>query len=168
MKIGNITLNTPLLLAPMAGITDRPFRIICKNFGASMVYTEFVSSNGIIREHSKTLDLIKFTEAERPIGVQIFGEDPEVVSQSALFIKKNYNPDIIDINYGCPVPKITKKGAGSAAMKDLCRMEEITDAVVKAVADTPVTIKMRAGWNEENLVYLEAGEILEKIGVKVS
>ena len=166
MKIGNVTLNTPLLLAPMAGITDRPFRIICKNFGASMVYTEFVSSNGIIREHSKTLDLIKFTEAERPIGVQIFGEDPEVVSQSALFIKKNYNPDIIDINYGCPVPKITKKGAGSAAMKDLCRMEEITDAVVKAVADTPVTIKMRAGWNEENLVYLEAGEMLEKIGVK--
>ena len=150
MKIGNINLKTPLLLAPMAGITDHPFRVICKNFGASIVYTEFVSSNGIIRENNKTLKLINFTEDERPIGVQIFGEDPEIVGRSALFIKEKYNPDIIDINYGCPVPKITKKGAGSAAMKDLCRMEEITDAVVKAVNDTPVTVKMRAGWNEEN------------------
>ena len=140
MKIGNINLKTPLLLAPMAGITDHPFRIICKDFGASMVYTEFVSSNGIIRENNKTLQLIKFTDDERPIGVQIFGEDPEIVAKSALFIKKNYNPDIIDINYGCPVPKITKKGAGSAAMKDLCKMEEITDAVVKAALDTPVKI----------------------------
>jgi len=166
MKIGNVNLETPLLLAPMAGITDHPFRVICKSFGASMVYTEFVSSNGIIREHNKTLNLIKFTEQERPIGVQIFGEDPEVVAQSALFIKRKYNPDIIDINYGCPVPKITKKGAGSAAMKDLCRMEEITDAVVKAVADTPVTVKMRSGWSEENLVATKAGEMLEKIGVK--
>ena len=144
LEIGNLKLETPLLLAPMAGITDHPFRIICKEFGASIVYTEFVSANGIIRENQRTLDLIKFTDDERPIGVQIFGEDPESVSKSALFLKKSYNPDIIDINYGCPVPKVTKKGAGSAAMKDLCRMEEITAAVVESAGDTPVTVKMRA------------------------
>ena len=166
LKIGNIKLETPLFLAPMAGITDHPFRVICKNFGASIVYTEFVSANGIIRENQKTLDLIKFSETERPIGVQIFGDDPESVSKSAFFIKENYNPDIIDINYGCPVPKITKKGAGSAAMKDLCRMEEITDAVVKSVSGTPVTVKMRAGWDENNIVSMKAGEIVEKVGVK--
>ena len=166
LEIGNIILKTPLLLAPMAGITDHPFRVICKEFGASIVYTEFVSANGIIRENQRTLDLIKFTDDERPIGVQIFGEDPESVSQSALFLKKKYNPDIIDINYGCPVPKVTKKGAGSAAMKDLCRMEEITAAVVEAVSDTPVTVKMRAGWDESNIVSAKAGEVLEKIGVK--
>ena len=166
LEIGNIKLKTPLLLAPMAGITDHPFRVICKEFGASIVYTEFVSANGIIRENQRTLDLIKFTDDERPIGVQIFGEDPESVSQSALFLKKKYNPDIIDINYGCPVPKVTKKGAGSAAMKDLCRMEEITAAVVEAVGDTPVTVKMRAGWDEGNIVSAKAGEVLEKIGVK--
>ena len=166
LEIGNIKLKTPLLLAPMAGITDHPFRVICKEFGASIVYTEFVSANGIIRENQRTLDLIKFTDEERPIGVQIFGEDPESVSKSALFLKKKYNPDIIDINYGCPVPKITKKGAGSAAMKDLCRMEEITAAVVEAVSDTPVTVKMRAGWDENNIVSIKAGQILEKSGVK--
>jgi len=165
-KIGNIKLETPLLLAPMAGITDHPFRVICKEFGASIVYTEFVSANGIIRENQRTLDLIHFTDNERPIGVQIFGEDPESVAKSALFIKESYNPDIIDINYGCPVPKITKKGAGSAAMKDLCKMEDITAAVVEAVKDTPVTVKMRIGWDENNLVSVKAGEILEKIGIK--
>jgi len=166
LTIGNLNLKTPLLLAPMAGITDHPFRVVCKNFGASLVYTEFVSSNGIIRENNKTLQLIRFTDGERPIGVQIFGEDPEIVSKSALFIKKRYNPDIIDINYGCPVPKITKKGAGSAAMKDLVRMEEITSAVVESIPDTPVTVKMRIGWDENNLVFIKAGEMLEKIGVK--
>tara|TARA_Y100000996_G_C22481487_1_gene626361 strand:+ start:150 stop:1133 length:984 start_codon:yes stop_codon:yes gene_type:complete len=166
LEIGNLKLETPLLLAPMAGITDHPFRVICKEFGASIVYTEFVSANGIIRENQRTLDLIKFTDDERPIGVQIFGEDPESVSRSALFLKESYNPDIIDINYGCPVPKVTKKGAGSAAMKDLCRMEEITAAVVDSVGNTPVTVKMRAGWDENNIVSVKAGEILEKNGVK--
>ena len=166
LKIGNVKLKTPLLLAPMAGITDHPFRIICKEFGASIVYTEFVSANGVIRENQRTLDLIQFTDEERPIGVQIFGEDPESVAKGASFIKDSYNPDIIDINYGCPVPKITKKGAGSAAMKDLCIMEDITAAVVESVADTPVTVKMRAGWDDDNIVSVKAGEILEKIGIK--
>ena len=165
MKIGNLNINVPLFLAPMAGVTDRPFRKICKNMGAGVVYTEFVSANGIIRENRKTLDMIKFTEDERPIGVQIFGEDPEVVGKSAKIIYNKFKPDIIDINYGCPVPKITKKGAGSAALKDLCLMNDITLAVIENVKEVPITVKMRTGWDDNSIVSTEAGIILEKIGV---
>ena len=165
-KIGNIKINNPLFLAPMAGITDHPFRTICKRFGAGLVYTEFVSSDGIIRENEKTLNMIKFTNEERPIGVQIFGDNPEVVSKSAIYIYETFKPDLIDINYGCPVPKITKKGAGSAALKDLCIMKDITQAVVESVPNIPVTVKMRAGWNSDNIVSTKAGLLLEGIGVK--
>ena len=165
-KIGNIKVNNPLFLAPMAGITDHPFRTICKRFGAGLVYTEFVSADGIIRENEKTLNMIKFTNEERPIGVQIFGDQPEVVSKSAKYICQTFKPDLIDINYGCPVPKVTKKGAGSAALKDLCIMKDITEAVVESVPDTPVTVKMRAGWNSDNIVSTKAGVLLESIGIK--
>ena len=165
-KIGNIKINNPLFLAPMAGITDHPFRTICRRFGAGLVYTEFVSSDGIIRENEKTLNMIKFTNEERPIGVQIFGDNPEVVSKSAIYIYETFKPDLIDINYGCPVPKITKKGAGSAALKDLCIMKDITQAVVESVPNIPVTVKMRAGWNSDNIVSTKAGLLLEGIGVK--
>ena len=150
----------------MAGITDHPFRTICRRFGAGLVYTEFVSSDGIIRENEKTLNMIKFTNEERPIGVQIFGDNPEVVSKSAIYIYETFKPDLIDINYGCPVPKITKKGAGSAALKDLCIMKDITQAVVESVPNIPVTVKMRAGWNSDNIVSTKAGLLLEGIGVK--
>ena len=119
MEIGHIKINNPIFLAPMAGVTDLPFRTICKRMGASIVYTEFVSSDGIIRENLKTLNMMKFNDNERPIGIQIFGNDPDVVSKSAKYIYDNFKPDIIDINFGCPVPKITKRGAGSAALKDL-------------------------------------------------
>jgi len=165
-KIGNIEINNPLFLAPMAGITDHPFRTICRRFGAGLVYTEFVSSDGIIRENEKTLNMIKFTNEERPIGVQIFGDNPEVVSKSAVYIYETFKPDLIDINYGCPVPKITKKGAGSAALKDLCIMKDITQAVVESVPNIPVTVKMRAGWNSDNIVSTKAGLLLEGIGIK--
>ena len=149
----------------MAGVTDLPFRIICKDMGADLVYTEFVSSNGIIRENKKTLDLIEFIDEERPIGVQIFGETPEAVGLSAKMIEERFSPDIIDINYGCPVPKVTKKGAGSAALKDLNLMRDITSAVIKKVKDTPVTVKMRSGWCSDSEVFVKAGQILEDIGV---
>ena len=165
-NISNIKISSPILLAPMAGITDHPFRQICKDFGAGLVYTEFVSADGVIRENEKTLNMIKFTEKERPIGVQIFGEKPDIVAQSAAYINKHFKPDIIDINYGCPVPKVTKKGAGSAALKDLCIMKDITQAVVESVNSTPVTVKMRTGWNTENIVSTKAGILLESIGVK--
>ena len=165
MKIGNINIKNPLLLAPMAGVTDLPFRLICKRMGANLVYTEFVSSNGIIRENKKTLNLIKFIDEERPIGVQIFGEYPEVVGKSAKMVYDMFKPDLIDINYGCPVPKVTKKGAGSAALKDLPLMKEITSAVLENVKKIPVTVKMRSGWSSNQHVFLEAANILENIGV---
>ncbi len=165
MQIGNLKILNPLLLAPMAGITDHPFRILCREMGADVVFTEFVSANGIIRENMKTLELMKFTDNERPIGIQLFGETPEIVGNSAKMVYDMLKPDIIDINYGCPVPKVTKKGAGSAALKDLCLMDDITQAVVEAVPEIPVTVKMRAGWDQDNLVSTEAGVRMEKIGV---
>ena len=165
-KIGNIVIDNPLFLAPMAGVTDHPFRTICRQHGAGLVYTEFVSADGIIRENEKTLDMIRFTDEERPIGVQIFGDEPETVSKSATYIYKTFKPDLIDINYGCPVPKVTKKGAGSAALKDLCIMKDITQAVIESVPELPITVKMRAGWNADSIVSTKAGILLEEIGVK--
>ena len=134
-NIGNVKIKSPLFLAPMAGVTDHPFRLICKEYGAGVVYTEFVSANGIIRENLKTLEMMRFTEEERPLGIQIFGDDAEVVGKSAKMVNEMFNPDIIDINYGCPVPKVTKSGAGSGAMKDLCIMDDITSAVQSFIKD---------------------------------
>ena len=165
-NIGNIKIKSPLFLAPMAGVTDHPFRLICKEYGAGVVYTEFVSANGIIRENLKTLEMMRFTDEERPLGIQIFGDDAEIVGKSAKMVNEMFNPDIIDINYGCPVPKVTKSGAGSGAMKDLCIMDDITSAVIESVQNTPVTVKMRAGWDRDKIVSTEAGIRLEKIGVK--
>ncbi len=165
MNIGNLHVPTPFLLAPMAGVTDYAFRVLCKEQGAGIVYSEFVSAHGIIRENSKTLNMIRFTEFERPIGIQIFGDEPGVMAKAAKEVVTRFDPDIIDINYGCPVPKVTKKGAGSAALKDLCLMDDITSAVVESVPDRPVTVKMRAGWDKRSLVIPEAGTRLEKLGV---
>ncbi len=150
----------------MAGITDYSFRIICKEQGAGVVYSEFVSAHGVVRGNEKSLDLIQFTEGERPIGIQIFGEDPEIMQQAARKIVDDFKPDILDINFGCPVPKITKKGAGSAALKDLGLMQAITEAVVASVPEIPVTVKMRAGWDKQSIVVEQAGTIVEKAGVK--
>ena len=166
MKIGHLSIKTPIFLAPMAGVTDFPFRCLCKEFGASVVYSEFVSAHGIIRENIKTLNMIKFSDFERPIGIQIFGDSPDVMSNAARLVVDNFNPDIIDINYGCPVPKVTKRGAGSAALKDLCLMDDITSAVVESVPEVPVTVKMRAGWDSQSIVVPEVGERLENIGIK--
>ena len=166
LNIGNLSIHTPIFLAPMAGVTDYSFRIICKEHGAGIVYSEFVSAHGIIRKNEKTLDMIRFTDKERPIGIQIFGDEPEVMANAARFVADQFKPDIIDINYGCPVPKITKRGAGSAALKDLCLMEEITSAVVESVPQLPVTVKMRAGWDSQTIIVEKAGNQLEKAGVK--
>ena len=165
-NIGNIKIKSPLFLAPMAGVTDHPFRLICKEYGAGVVYTEFVSANGIIRENLKTLEMMRFTDEERPLGIQIFGDDAEIVGKSAKMVNEMFNPDIIDINYGCPVPKVTKRGAGSAALRDLCLMDDSTIAVVEAVPEVPVTVKMRAGWDSKSIVIPEAGPRLEAHGVQ--
>ena len=166
MLIGKIEIKTPIILAPMAGVTDYPFRVICKEMGAGAVYSEFVSSDGIIRENQKTLYMIKFQDFERPIGIQIFGNNPNVMGEAAKYIVRNFNPDILDINYGCPVPKVTKKGGGSAALKDLCLMDEITSAVVESVPNIPVTVKMRIGWDNKNIIIPEVGLRLENLGIK--
>ena len=165
MKIGTLDIKNPLFLAPMAGITDHPFRVLCREMGAGVVYTEFVSANGIIRENMKTLEMIQFTDNERPIGIQLFGESPSVVGQSAKMVYEMMKPDIIDINYGCPVPKVTKRGAGSAALKDLCLMDDITQSVIESVPEIPITVKMRAGWDTKHIVSTEAGIRMEKLGV---
>ena len=166
MKIGDINIENNVILAPMAGVTDLPFRTICKKMGASLVYTEFVSSDGIIRENLKTLKMLEFSDFERPIGIQIFGNDPDVVAQSAEYIYKNYKPDLIDINFGCPVPKVTKKGAGSAALKNLDIMKEMATKVVRGASNIPVTVKMRAGWDHNNIIVQEAGVLLENAGIQ--
>ena len=166
MQLGNINIDIPILLAPMAGVTDYPFRVLCKEQGASVVYSEFVSAHGIIRENLKTLKMIEFTDFERPIGIQIFGDSPDVMSRAARMVVDKFSPDILDINYGCPVPKVTKRGAGSAALRDLCLMDDITVAVVEAVPEVPVTVKMRSGWDTNSIVIPEVGPRLEKIGVK--
>jgi len=166
MLIGKLQIDNPVFLAPMAGVTDHPFRVICREFGAGVVFTEFVSAEGIIRGSDRTLELIHFTDDERPIGVQIFGHDPLVVADSARTIYEKFKPDIIDINYGCPVPKIVKRGAGSGALKDLCLMDEITSAVVEAVPEVPVTVKMRAGVDAKHIVSTEAAQRLESLGIK--
>ena len=166
MKIGNVNIDFPVLLAPMAGYTDYPFRVLCKRMGAGLVYSEFVSADGIIRENTRTIEMIHFSEEERPIGIQIFGSNPDTMSKAASYIDKKFSPDIIDINYGCPVPKVTKKGGGSAALKDLCLMDEITHAVVDAVPNIPVTVKMRAGWDNNSIIIPNAGNLLENRGIK--
>ena len=165
-KIGKLTIDSPIFLAPMAGVTDHPFRVLSRRMGAGVVYTEFVSSDGIVRENLKTLNLMRFTDDERPIGIQIFGDDPDTVGNSAKILNEKFNPDIIDINYGCPVPKVTKRGAGSGAMRDLCKMEDITRAVVESVPEKPITVKMRAGWDNDSIISTNAGVRLEKVGVK--
>lgn len=148
----------------MAGITGYPFRVLCKEYGAGLVFTEFVSANGIIRENEKTLAMMKFTEVERPIGVQIFGETPEVLAQSARYIQETVKPDIIDLNFGCPVPKVTKRGAGSAILRDLPLMDEVAKAVVEAVS-IPVTAKIRAGWDQGCIVAPVAAAALQDAGI---
>jgi len=165
-KIGNLKIDTPIILAPMAGVTDYSFRILCKEQGAGIVYSEFVSADGIIRENKQSIDLIKFTEDERPIGIQIFGNSPKIMAQAAKFIVEKFNPNLIDINFGCPVPKITKRGAGSATLKDLRLMKAITSAVIDSVKKTLVTVKMRAGWDLQSIIVEKAGKLLENCGVK--
>lgn len=164
MQIGPLKIDSRVLLAPMAGVTDHAFRVLCKEQGAGIVYTEFVSANGIIRENQKTLDMMHYTDEERPIGVQIFGEEPEVMAASAKYIEKMVKPDILDLNFGCPVPKVTKKGAGSAILKDLPLLDEMAHAIVEAV-DIPVTAKIRAGWNNSCIVAPVAAEKLAEAGV---
>ncbi len=165
VKIGEINLGEcPLLLAPMEDVTDPSFRYVCKMHGADMVYTEFISSEGLIRDASKSVKKLDFEDYERPIGIQIFGHDINSMVQAARFAE-TANPDLIDINYGCPVRKVVVKGAGSGILNDIPKMVKMTAAVVKAV-NIPVTVKTRLGYDNEHKDIVEIAERLQDVGIK--
>jgi tRNA-dihydrouridine synthase B len=164
LRIGNIELpDFPLLLAPMEDITDPPFRLLCKESGADLVYTEFVSSEGLMRQVEKTRKKLVFADAERPIGAQIFGNNAESM-KAAAEAALAFSPELIDINFGCPVKKIVAKGCGAALLQDTERMVEITRAVVNAVK-IPVTVKTRLGWDEKHKPIVALAEKLQDTGI---
>lgn len=162
IKIGNVELENNIFLAPMAGISDMPFRILCKEKGVGLVYTEMVSSKGMFYDDKKTKKLMEIDEKERPVAVQIFGSDPKIMGEIAREVSKE--ADIIDINMGCPAPKVTKNGEGSRLLLNLELIDEITKSVVKN-SSVPVTIKIRKGWDDENIVAVEVAKIAEKNGI---
>ena len=161
LKIGNVTIENNIILAPMAGITDKAFRKVCKEYGAGLVCTEMVSSKGLYYQDDKTKLLLDTKEEKRPISMQIFGSDVETMGYAAEYVSKL--ADIVDINMGCPAPKVVKNGDGSRLLLDL----ELVGKIVKEVVEkstVPVTVKRRKGWNEENIVAVEAAKIIEKMG----
>lgn len=164
-KIGNIEFrDKALFLAPMEDVTDPSFRYICKEYGADMMYTEFVSSDGLTHNAEKSFKKMEVFDYERPIGIQIYGHIPEAMVEAAKFAEQN-KPDLIDINFGCPVNKIAKRGAGSGMMRFPDLMVEITEKVVKAV-NLPVTVKTRLGWDENSLIIVELAERLQDAGIQ--
>lgn len=164
-KIGNIVLpEFPLLLAPMEDVSDPPFRMVCKENGADLMYTEFISSEGLIRDAAKSRMKLDIYEYERPIGVQIFGSDTETMVKCAEIIDAT-NPDLLDINYGCPVSKVTCKGSGAGILKDIPKMVSMTEAIVKA-SKLPVTVKTRLGWDEQSKNVVDVAERLQDIGIQ--
>ena len=165
MKIGELELGKrPLFLAPMEDVTDPSFRYMCKQFGADVVYTEFISSDGLIRDAAKSVAKLAISDFERPVGIQIYGHLLEPMVESAK-ICEEANPDIIDINFGCPVKKIARRGAGSGMMNNVPLMVKITEEIVKAVKK-PVTVKTRLGYDEENQNIVEIAERLQDVGIK--
>lgn len=161
LKIGNVELNNNVLLAPMAGITDRAFRIVCEEFGPGLVCTEMVSSKGLFYDDKKTDMLLNIEGEKRPIAAQIFGNDVEAMKYAASYVSKI--ADIVDINMGCPAPKVVKNGDGSKLLLNLPLVEEIVREVVKA-SSVPVTVKIRKGWDSNNIVAVEAAKIIERAG----
>ncbi|MBQ9222127.1 MAG: tRNA-dihydrouridine synthase family protein, partial [Prevotella sp.] len=149
MKIGNITFeDRPLFLAPMEDVTDIGFRKLCKRFGASMVYTEFVSAEALVRSVKSTINKLTIADEERPVGIQIYGRDVPQMVEAAKIVESEAHPDVIDLNFGCPVKKVAGKGAGAGMLQNIPLLLDITREVVKAV-NTPVTVKTRLGWNQE-------------------
>ena len=161
LKIGNIELENNILLAPMAGITDLPFRLICKKNGAGLVYTEMVSAKALLYGDEKTKLLLKTCKEEHPLAVQIFGSDLDAIAYASKYVSKI--GEIVDINMGCPAPKIVKNGDGSKLLLNLDLVEKIVKTAVEN-ASVPVTVKIRLGWDSENIVAVEAAKIIEKAG----
>lgn len=165
VKIRNIELGEfPLLLAPMEDVSDPPFRALCKKHGADLMYTEFISSEGLIRDAAKSVQKLDIYEYERPVGIQIFGYDIESMREATRIIERT-NPDIIDINFGCPVKKVTCKGAGAGMLQNIPKLIQMTDAIVKET-NLPVTIKTRLGWDEQSKFVVSTSEQLQDVGVE--
>ena len=164
LKIGNVSVERTAALAPMAGVADRAYRLMCKKYGAAYVVSEMVSAKGICYSDRKTAELCTVTDEERPMAVQLFGSEPDFMAE-AVKIVLDYHPDIIDINMGCPVPKVVGTGAGSALMKDIKLAAAVAEAAVKAAGDTPVTVKIRSGWSADTVNASEMAKALEAAGV---
>ena len=166
MNIGNIKFSThPLFLAPMEDVTDIGFRMLCKRYGASMVYTEFVSAEALVRSVKSTVSKLTISDEERPVGIQIYGRDVESMVEAAKIVEDQAHPDVIDINFGCPVKKVAGKGAGAGMLQNVPLLLDITRNVVKAV-NTPVTVKTRLGWNNDSLIIRELAEQLQDCGIQ--
>ena len=165
-KIGNIVIKNQIVFAPMAGVSNKSYRSIIKEMGAGLIYSEMISTMGIKYNSKKTIDLAQINESERPIAVQIFGNDAQTFTESAKYIEENIKPDIIDINMGCPVPKIALKSqAGSALLKDPNKIYKIVSAVVNNTS-TPITVKIRSGWDSDHINAVEVAKMCEKAGAK--
>ncbi len=165
VKIRDIELGEfPLLLAPMEDVSDPPFRALCKKHGADLMYTEFISSEGLIRDAAKSVKKLDIYEYERPVGIQIFGYDIESMKTSAQIIEKT-NPDIIDINFGCPVKKVTCKGAGAGMLQDIPKLIKMTEEIVR-ITNLPVTVKTRLGWDDKSKFVVSTAEKLQDVGVE--
>lgn len=165
MKIGNIDLGErPVSLAPMEDVTDPSFRLICREMGAASVYTEFVSAEALIRDIKSTVRKLAVNDAERPVAIQIYGRDPEAMTEAARIVEQA-GPDILDINFGCPVKKVAGKGAGAGMLRDIPKMLQITRDVVRAVS-LPVTVKTRLGWDCGNKIITDLGPMLQDCGIK--
>lgn len=165
MKIGNIEFgDRPLFLAPMEDVTDIGFRKLCKRFGASMVYTEFVSAEALVRSIKSTVSKLTISDDERPVGIQIYGRDTEAMVEAAKIVEEAH-PDVIDLNFGCPVKKVAGKGAGAGMLQNIPLMLDITRKVVKAV-HTPVTVKTRLGWDSSHLIITDLAEQLQDCGIQ--
>ena len=166
MKIGNIQFGDhPLFLAPMEDVTDLGFRMLCKRYGASMVYTEFVSAEALVRSVKSTVNKLTISDEERPVGIQIYGRDVESMVEAAKIVEDQAHPDVIDINFGCPVKKVAGKGAGAGMLQYVPLLRDITKNVVKAVS-TPVTVKTRLGWSNDNLIICDLAEQLQDCGIQ--
>jgi len=165
VRIGDIQLNDfPLLLAPMEDVSDPPFRALCKKFGCDLLYTEFISVEGLIRDADKSVRKLDIYDEERPIGVQIFGAELDSMMKAAHIVEAA-KPEILDINYGCPVQKVVSKMAGAGILKDISKMVRLTEAVVKST-NLPVTVKTRLGWDENSIHIVEVAERLQDVGIK--
>ena len=165
MKIGSIDFgDRPVFLAPMEDVTDIGFRLLCKRFGAAMVYTEFVSAEALIRDVKSTISKLTISDTERPVGIQIYGRDVEAMVEAAKIVEQA-GPDLIDLNFGCPVKKVAGKGAGAGMLQNIPKMLEITQKVVDAVK-LPVTVKTRLGWNHEQLIITSLAEQLQDCGIQ--